>query len=42
MEKKENEMETGFIGVYKVSIMVLYWVAAKEHKLSYHNESGVI
>ena len=28
MEKKmETEMETGFIGVYKVSTMVIYWAA---------------
>ena len=38
MEKNvENEMETGFIGIYKVCIRVIYRVAAKELKLSYGN-----
>ena len=38
MEKNmENEMETGFIGVYKVSKRVICWVAVKELKLSDQN-----
>ena len=38
MEKKiENQMDIGFAGVYKVSVMVVYWFAVKELKLGYHN-----
>ena len=37
MEKMENEMETGLVGVYEVSIRVIYWVAVKELKLSCKN-----
>ena len=38
MEKKrENEMESGCVGVYKVSTMVTYWVAVMGFELDYHD-----